>query len=350
MKQNHPLFRALLGALFTAVLLYAGGAWALDKVGTTSMQLLKIPLGVRGIAMGNASCASLGDAECVWSNPGLLTEMNKGSQFIASQINMPADVHLMSFVAAHTLDDYSAASVHVINLYTNPMKERTWYQPLGTGREFLAWDMVIGAGYARKLLDRFSLGGNIRYLHSKLAEQTYDGVSFDVGTIYKTSLRSLQLGMSIQNLGPNVTYSGTFADYRNESQNAGNLVSHEFGDASLPTMFRLGIAFNPFEMFGAKVSKDYSAIASVEMNHPNDNRERLNLGAEFGYRDLFFLRAGGKIQYDQEDVALGFGVKVPVFDGYKVRADFAYSHTGILEKAADDFWGKPYRFALGFEW
>ena len=350
MMQHNPISRILRGALVIAVLLFVGSASALDKVGTTSLQLLKIPLGVRGIAMGNAACASLSDAECVWSNPGLLTEMNKGYQFLASQINMPADVHLMSFVVAHTLDDYSAASVHLINLYTDPMKERTWYQPLGTGREFLAWDMVIGAGYTRKLLDRFSLGGNVRYLHSKLAEQTYDGVSFDLGTIYKTSLRSLRLGMSIQNLGPDVKYSGTFPDYRNRVQNGDQLVNQTFEGASLPTMFRLGLAFDPFEMVGAHVSSDYTAVASVEMNHPNDNRERLNMGAEFGFRNMFFLRAGGKIQYDQEDVALGFGVKVPVFDGYKVRADFAYSHTGILEEAADDFWGKPYRFAIGFEW
>jgi long-subunit fatty acid transport protein len=340
-----------LGLLLTILitLTLAPGALAVDKVGTTSMQLLKIPVDLRGIGMGNAAVAVVHDAEAVWSNPGALTEF-KGKQFIATQINLPSDINLNSFVFATQLDDYSAASVHVMNLYMQPIKERTYYQPLGTGREFDAWDLVAGVGYTRKLLDRFSLGGNLRYLHSRLDMQSYDGASFDLGTIYTTNLRTLRLGMSIQNLGPNVKYSGQFDDYRNATQNGGQVVKQNFQSSPLPTMFRLGIGFDPFVMFGIQKSADYSSAVSVEMNHPNDMRERLNLGGEVGYRNMFYLRLGGKIQYDQQDVAFGFGVKVPVFDGYKVRADVAYSHNGILETATDGFMDKPYRLAVGFEW
>ena len=337
------------------VLLSAGPLSALEKVGTTSMQMLRITQGVRGIAMGNAMSATARDAEAVWSNPGALTEM-KGRQILFSQINMPADVHLNSVTFARQWGDYSALSFHAINLFTNDMKVRTWERPEGTGEFFNAWDLAAGVGFARKLTDRFSLGANVRYLHSRLEDESYDGVAVDLGTLYKTGLRSMRLGMSIQNLGPDVTYSGTFLDYRNRVQNDNMLVDQEFEGAALPTMFRLGMAFDVYELFGFQKHPDYAAEMSVEMNHPNDNRERLNIGAEGSYRHLLFLRVGGKFAYDEESIAAGFGLLIPVFDGYRVKFDYAYSYMGRLTEAvskmdgADQLKGQPHRLAIGLEW
>jgi long-subunit fatty acid transport protein len=306
--------------------------------------------------MGNAMVATANDAESVWSNPGALTEMKKG-QFIASQINMPANVELMGFVLAHQWGDYSAVSLHAINLFTNDMIERTWDRPLGTGRKFNAYDFALGGTYARRLTDRFSLGANVRYLHSTLADASYNGLSVDLGTLYKTSLRTLRLGMSIQNLGPNVRYSGNYLDYRNAVVNGGNVVSVKFNSANLPAIFRLGIAFDPFVMAGMHVDSAYSALLSAEMNHPNDSRERVNVGAEVGYKNMFFIRLGGKFDYDEETVAAGFGLNIPVIDGYKVTFDYAYSYFGRLTQAVmsdETGWnalaGEPHRLAIGFQW
>jgi len=354
MRRTHRLLGRALAVALTVGLL-AAPASALEKIGTTSMQVLKIAQGVRGIAMGNAMTASVRDAEAVWSNPGALTEI-RGRQVLLSQINMPADVHLNSVAFARQWGDYSAVSLHAINLFTNDMKVRTWERPEGTGEYFNTWDLALGAGFARKLTDRFSLGANVRYLHSRLEEESYDGVAVDLGTLYKTGLRSMRLGMAILNLGPDVKYSGTFLDYRNRIQNDNVLVEQEYEGASLPTMFRLGAAFDVYELFGIKKHPDYAAQLSVEMNHPSDNRERLNIGAEGGYRNQFFLRLGGKFAYDEESIAAGFGLLIPVFDGYRVKFDYAYSYWGRLTEAvskmdgADQLKGQPHRLAIGLEW
>jgi len=355
MMRKHTLLGYATAGLLVLILLSAPAVLALEKVGTTSMQLLKMPVGVRGIAMGNALTAAARDAEAVWWNPGALTEM-KGYQAILSHVNLPAEISLNSVVLASPVDDYSAASLQIINLNTGDMVVRTYDRPEGTGENFNAWDMVIGAGYARKLTDKFSLGANARYLHSRLEEETYDGVAVDLGTLYKTGLRSMRLGMAIQNLGPEVRYSGTFDDYRNRVQNENELRSEKYEGASLPTIFRLGVGFDVFDLFGIKKDPNYAADLSVEMNHPNDNRERLNLGGELGYRKMLFLRLGGKFAYDEESFAAGFGVRVPVFTRYTVKFDYAYSHWGRLTEAAGDedtgdgLKGQPHRLALGFEW
>jgi hypothetical protein len=246
--------RPVVVAVAAVLLSLALPAGAVTKVGTTSMQVLKMQMDVRGIAMGNAMVASGMDAQSVWANPGALTELS-GSQAVLAQINMPAKVQLNNVVIARKLDDVQAVSVHAINLFTDDMIERTWDRPEGTGRKFNASDLVIGATYARRLTDRFSLGANVRYLRSSLSDATYNGLAVDLGTLYKTSLRTLQLGMAIQNLGPNVKYSGNYQDYRNSVVNGGNLVTADFTSASLPAMFRLGVAFEFFQMCGIATTR-----------------------------------------------------------------------------------------------
>jgi hypothetical protein len=355
--QTSTHFSRVVILLLAAVLAFAIPARAITKVGTTSMQVLKIQMDVRGIAMGNAMVASTRDAESVWSNPGALTEMPTKTQAIISQINMPANIQLNSAVIARQLDDYSAVSLHAINLFTDDMIERTWDHPEGTGRKFNATDVAIGATYARKLTDRFSLGANVRYLRSSLSDAVFNGVAVDLGTLYKTSLRSLVVGMSIQNLGPNVRYSGSYQDYRNAVVNGGNVLAVNFQSANLPALFRLGIAFEFFQMTGIAHDSAYSVWLSGEMNHPNDARERVNIGAEGGYKNMFFIRAGGKFDYDEESWSAGFGLRIPVIDGYRVTFDYAYSYWGRLtqgviggESGGDLVMGEPHRLALGFQW
>lgn len=340
----------LIAVLTAVILLTAAPASALEKVGTTSMQVLKTPMGVRGIALGNAMAAHVTGVEAVWWNPGALVETSMNEVNI-TQINMPADIQLNGLAYGMPWGDYSAVSLHVINLFTDDMPVRTWDMPRGTGENFNAYDFVVGAGYARRLTDRFSLGANVRYLRSGLEDVTYDGVSVDLGTLYKTGLRSMRLGMAIQNLGPDVKYSGTYLDHRNAFRTeSGDPEEVEYEGASLPTVFRLGISFDVFEMFKLEPGEEHDGSIAFEMNHPNDNQERLNIGGEYAFKQTLFLRIGGKFGYDEETVAGGFGLRFNVIGDYRVGFDYAYSHWGRITEAGEGFADSPHRFSLGFEW
>jgi hypothetical protein len=327
-------------------------AMALEKVGTTSIQLLKIAVGVRGVGMGNAQVAACRDASSVFWNPAGLTnlELPKGEHYeaVVGQINMPANIQLNTFVIARKFG-IQAVSLHIINLYTDDMKVRTYERPEGTGENFNAYDFIIGGSYARKLTDRFSLGANVRYLRSGLENSTYNGISVDLGTLYQTGLRSLALGMAIQNLGPNVTYSGSYWDYRNATK-SGGLFQLGYEDAALPTMFRLGVSADFFEMLDWKPGDKNDATISVEMNHPNDNRERLNIGGEYVWNKMLALRLGGKFAYDTESLAAGLGLRIPLSRESRVTFDYAYSYFGDITAATDEFMMQPHRFSLGFAW
>jgi hypothetical protein len=333
-------------------LLVATPVWALEKVGTTSMQVLKIPSGVRGIGMGGALVSEVSGAEAVWWNPGALTETRK-NHLLLSQINMPANIQLNTIAFSRQLGNEGAFSLHLINLFTDDMPVRTVDNPEGTGENFNASDFILGGSYGRRLTDRFSLGGNLRYLHSALDDASFDGFSFDLGTLYKTGLRSLKLGMAIQNLGQDVKYSGEFLDFREAGRNEEDPNMQSYEGAALPTMFRLGVSFSMFEMFQWKktaAENPHEAIIAVEMDHPNDNKERLNLGGEYSFKKTLFLRLGGKFGYDEESIAAGFGLDFRVMGDYRLQFDYAYSHMGRITEAVDEFSGQPHRFSLGFLW
>jgi hypothetical protein len=321
---------------------------ALEKVGTTSIQVLKIPVGVRGVGMGNAQVASCRDASSIFWNPAGLVYVER-CEAVAAQINMPADIQLNTFAFAHNFGTKGAVALHIINLYTGDMKVRTFERPEGTGEYFNAYDFIVGGSYARRLTDRFSLGGNLRYLRSGLENSTFNGLAVDLGTFYQTALRSLVLGMSIQNLGPNVTYSGNYKDYRNETK-SGGLLEAGYEDAALPTMFRLGVSADFFEMFDIEPGEKHAATIAVEMNHPNDNRERLNVGGEYVWNKILALRLGGKFAYDTESFAAGLGLSIPIQQDYHLTFDYAYSHFGDITAAVDEFMMQPHRFSLGFAW
>ncbi|MBU1936342.1 PorV/PorQ family protein, partial [bacterium] len=229
------------------------------------------------------------------------------------------------------------------------MKVRTFEHPEGTGEYFNAYDFILGGSYARRLTDRFSLGGNLRYLRSGLENSTYNGFAIDLGTLYQTGLRSLVLGMSIQNLGPNVTYSGNYMDYRNETK-SGGLLEVGYEDAAIPTMFRLGVSADIFKMLDVKPGEKHTATIAIEMNHPNDNRERLNIGGEYVWNKILALRLGGKFAYDTESFAAGLGLNIPIQQDYRLTFDYAYSHFGDTTAAVDEFMMQPHRFSLGFAW
>jgi hypothetical protein len=106
-----------------------------------------------------------------------------------------------------------------------------------------------------------------------------------------------------------------------------------FQSFSLPTIFKLGIAFDPV------ATEDQRLTASVQLNHPNDNAENVRLGAEYAWQNTFFLRGGVKRTIGQkllaadetseESFTAGAGVRVAA--GFSVLgADYAFANFSRL--------------------
>jgi len=345
-----------LGVVVSLVLLLsagAGQATEVQKVGTTSMQTLKVVTSVRAAGMGEAYCAVADDIESIFWNPAGLIHLD-GTALTFSHINMPADVQFNTAAAAKKINANTVLGLHLLAMNTDDMPVRTIFMPEGTGENFICYDIVIGGSWAQRLHDRFIFGMNLRFVTSALEDSKYNGFLADVGTLYETALRSMKIGISVQNFGPDIDYSGTYPDYRDQGRrNRAAPQESGYTAAPPPTIYRLGLSADFFDMTGIVKPACFDALMAIEMSHPNDNRERLNFGVEMKYLNTLIVRGGYKLRYknvlgyDEERWSAGFGLRLPLPGDVNFTLDYAYMDFGRLVEAADSFMESPHRFAIG---
>ncbi len=280
-----------------------------EKVGTYDGQFLKIPIGARATAMGAAFVAVADDASAVYWNPAGIARL-QGNTVSINHVNWVADINMTQGAYVFSLGFLPGMlAINARSLYMSQMERTTVYNPDGDGTYFDAGYSAFGLTYARSLTDKFSVGGTMSLVHAGLDDQTSNALSFDVGTLYDTGYRSLKIGMEIQNMGSELSYiDGAKA-------------------AKLPILFRVGAAMNVFQ------SLNHSVLTTAEFSHPPDNNERLNWGAEYAFKDFFFLRGGYNFGYDAETFSGGLGVKFPTSLSSDTRFDYSYTDLGNLSGA-----------------
>lgn len=269
-----------------------------QRAGTSSLQFLKIGVGARATGMGETFIAVSNDITALYWNPaGLMQFTENGAHF--SHNEWLVDLNHEFFGGVYRFGKSNALGVSVISLNTPAMQVTNEFQPNGTGEYFKYGDLGIGLTFARKMTEQFSFGVTVRYVEETLAQLKMRGFMFDLGTYYWTGLSNTRFAVTISNFGPQVKPSGTI------TTSTGGTIS-EFQQFPPPTMFRIGFAYDPIDNQKNKLT------TSIQLNHPNDNAENLNLGAEYSYKDMLFIRGGYKFNVESENYSGGIGVKIPV--------------------------------------
>jgi len=269
-----------------------------QRAGTSSLQFLKIGIGGRATGMGESFVAVANDMSALYWNPaGLLQFKEYGVHFTHSEWLVGLKHEFAG--AIYRLGNNNVFGISVIALHTPAMQKTTEFQPLGTGEYFKFGDLGIGLTYARKLTDQFSFGVTLRFVEETLAELKMRGFMFDLGTYYWTGLSNTRFAVTISNFGPQVKPSGSV-------ELVGGRTLSSFQQFPPPTVFRIGFAYDPVDNNKNKLT------TSIQLNHPNDNAENVNLGAEYSYKDMLFLRGGYKFNVESENYSAGIGLKVPI--------------------------------------
>jgi len=294
-----------------------------QRAGISTAQFLKIGIGGRATAMGDAFIAVADDASALYWNPAGLAQTDE-NQIIFSHNQWVADIqHQFAGISYH-LSDNDVLGLSFLTLHTEDMEVTTEVMPFGTGKYFSYGDIAISLTYSRKMTDNFSFGATVRYLEETLAELKMRGVVIDLGTFYWTGLGSTRFAVAITNFGNELAPDGEVVLY-------GNRPKSDWQSFSPPTMFRLGFAFEPYE------DTEHKVTTSIQLNHPNDNSENVSLGAEYGWRKLFYLRAGYKFNVEGQNYTFGAGIKAALGIA-DVKFDYAYANFTKL--------GSAHRFSL----
>jgi hypothetical protein len=299
---------------------------------------LKIGVGSKYQAMGEASVAVANDIYATYWNPAGLAEIENTAVGFTN-VNWILDINLNYVALAKYFEDIGVFGLSATVLSMGDQEITTFEQQDGTGNYYSAASYAVGLSYARQLTSRFAFGGTVKYLGERIHNEKSEGFAFDFGTLLYTGFRSLRLGMSITNMGPELRFTGPDLNVGYDAQNgegANQPVGAELKTTpyELPMTFRLGAAYD-IDMRPSSI-----LTLSGELKHPNDNNQQVALGAEFGFNDHFFLRAGHKFNYDEEGLTLGGGLNTPISNGTRVIIDYAWQDFGRLQST--------HRFSVGF--
>ena len=319
----------LLLALVAAVV---GTAFAqtLTKTGTTAAPLLKIGVGPRAIGMGGAFAATADDILALYWNPGGLGN-SFGNEAFFNHTFWFADIAVDYAAVTARIGDLGTLGVFVTSMALDEMDVRTVEQPRGTGERFDAGSLVIGLSYGRNLTDNFGIGFTAKYIREDIWHSSATGFAFDVGVLYRIEvLNELRLAATVSNFGPKMQMEGI--DNLMVVQvggSTGNLINTyvEVEEFDLPLLFRVGVAADVIK------EEENRLTLAVDAVHPNDNTEYLNTGAEYGWNDMLFVRAGWKSLFERDTEqgwTAGVGLHYRIVGSVKVKVDYAYQDFGRL--------------------
>ncbi|MEW5692276.1 MAG: PorV/PorQ family protein [Candidatus Hydrogenedentota bacterium] len=306
MLTYRSIYSIILFLVVTIFNLQATGLFADDK-GTTSAQFLKIGVGARPGALANAYSSIGEDVISIFYNPGGLAFTEK-AEISAMHNEYFQDINFdfigLSFPVGkrHTLGTG-------LQLLKTTDTERSEYLGIVLS-EFDIEDIAATFSYAYLLNERLGLGINGKYIREVLFHHSASTLAADVGVLFKTPFRGLNLGLSIQHLG-------------------GKLKFIQVSDP-LPANIRFGISY--------KIFKDQALITVDTFKYRNEDPDGC-IGFEWNFKNLLQLRAGYRFTSDLEPsdaITAGLGIS------YKdLSFDYAYVPYGEL--------GNTHRFSGNFK-
>jgi long-subunit fatty acid transport protein len=282
-----------------------------QRVGISTAEFLKIGVGSRASAMGEAFVAVANDASALYWNPAGLAQF-KDDQLLLSHNIWVVDINHDFVGAVYHMDETNAFGVAFTSLSMQDMPVTTEFQPFGTGEYFGYSDMALAVSYSRKMTDQFSFGGTVRYIEETLDKLKMRGVMIDLGTYYWTGLGTTRFAVAVSNFGNQLAPDGQVVLIGKRSNS-------QWQAFSPPTVFRIGFAFEPYENEFNKIT------ASIQLNHPNDNSENVSTGVEYSWKNTFYLRGGYKFNVEEQNYSFGAGVYLPVSIA-NVTVDYAFSN------------------------
>lgn len=304
-----------------------------SKVGSTSAPFLNIGIGPRAISMGGAFVATASDVSSLYWNPAGASRSNT-NEAMFSHSSWFADINYSWAGAMLKLGDAGTIGLNLTYLDYGDMEVTTLAEQDGTGQFFTAYDLSMGLTYAYNLTDRFSLGGTVKYIQSKIWNTSASAFATDIGVLFHSDINGLRIGATITNFGTGMKMDGKdlLVQHDIDPNNYGNndqiLASLETDEFPLPLTFRIGLAMDLVD------NEEHRITLAVDALHPNDNDESLNVGGEYMFNNLVAFRVGYKSLFltnTEEGLTAGVGLNYNFSNDFGVRIDYAYQDFGMLD-------------------
>ena len=174
--------------------------------GTTTGELLKIPVGTRAIGMGDAYTALADDSSALYWNPaGMSFASQKEASFMHSSLIESVHLEQLSYISPGDSYAFGTSFNYLGSAGINGYD--TTGAPTGNVN---AYSYVLNGGVSRLVTDALSLGISGGILHETLDTDSANTFAANAGAIYQLPVHpwsgDYNLGVSALNIGPGLKY------------------------------------------------------------------------------------------------------------------------------------------------
>ena len=282
-----------------------------DKLAQTGMKFLSFSPDARAAALGDAVTAKTGGASSLFYNPAGMARI-EGMNLSAGQANWIAGITYNAVSVAYASDagvfgisvmnvDYGEIQGTIRSSNTAGYADTELFTPTAN---------VVGLGYAIAPTDRFSVGGQVKFVNEKLGNAyldtdgsvegieslDMDAVAYDFGLMYQMNWKNFMIAMSARNFSESLKYAEEAFE--------------------LPLTFRMGVAVDVIE----------NLSLSFVNERPRDYFSTTRVGFEYSLMGMLAVRAGYVTPTDEAGINLGVGFQVAGFN-----VDVAYTDFGVFD-------------------
>lgn len=281
-------FKALI---FSFGILLAGTlSWAKSSCGTAGVPFLKIGVGAKAVAMGEAFSALADDITASYWNPAGLVQLIKPE--VSTMYNDWFEGIGHGFLGfACPTSPKKAIAFSIIHLDVGKIPGRI--DEKQTTGYFSAKDTAFAFTYAAVLTEVISFGMNIKGIVQKIENEEASSFAIDLGQLYQPPIDGLTLSTVVQNIGPRIKYSVE-------------------GD-KLPLTLKFGSVYR---------LRVQPLILTCDLTKPIDNNWKINVGLEVWFKDIIALRGGFNSQIFKDlgaGITCGFGFTIKYY-----QIDYAF--------------------------
>lgn len=330
-------------SIATALLVFSLSAYAVSKVGSTAAPFLNIAVGARAIGMGGAFTAMADDATALYWNPAGISGIKKfEAAFIHTDWLTDLRYDVVGAVLPLQHDDAIGAQITLLSMPDQEVTTTQQDEQDGAGYFFSAGSMSLQLTYGKQFTDRFKLGLTGKYVREWIWHESAATAAIDLGSVYRTDLNGMRIGISITNFGGKMQMTGRDltrlydVDETREGNNTSVVANLGTDKWPLPLTMRFGLAMEAFQ------DEKHRLSVAADALHPNDNDESVNFGSEYAFREQLFFRAGYKslfLDESEEGITLGFGLHFKTRGGPSFALDAAYEDFGRFDAI--------YKYSLG---
>jgi len=275
-----------------------------------------------------------------WSNP-----------FSKNAVN--SDISINAFGFSQKVGESGVLGLNVMTLSFGDIEITTVDQPEGGLGTFSPQFMNMGLAYAKAFSNSIYGGITTRMVYQSIADVSAQGIGLDAGIQYVSGARdNIRFGIALRNIGPKLRFNGDGLSFRGivPSNNLKLTVEQRSESFELPSLLNIGGAYDFYlskmDTAGNEISNDHRITAAANFTANSFTQDQLRIGVEYGFRNLFMIRAGynyekGLLNVDTRETAYtgpsaGFTLEVPFGEGgttlgldysYRAASPFQGTHT-----------------------